>query len=41
VTFARKDKVEDIIKKSYSLDIRFDEDKQAYVAGNIGIDMYG
>lgn len=41
VIFARKDKVEDIIGINYSLDIRFDEDRQAYLAGNTGIDMYG
>jgi putative methyltransferase (TIGR04325 family) len=41
ITFVRKDKVEDIINENYSLDTRFDEDKQAYIAGNIGIDMYG
>jgi len=41
VTFARKDKFEEIIRRKYSIDILFEEDKGAYHAGSQPIDMYG
>ena len=36
-----QEKVEEIIQRNYSLDIRFEEEKHAYSVGNMGIDMYG
>jgi len=41
VTFARKDKFEEIISKDYQIQIRFTEDKGAYAVGKYSIDMYG
>jgi putative methyltransferase (TIGR04325 family) len=41
VTFARKDKFEEIISQRYSIDILFEEDKGSYQAANQPIDMYG
>lgn len=41
VTFARKDRFEEILSKHYSVDILFNEDKGAYIAGGNLIDMYG
>ena len=41
VTFPRKDKFEDILSQSYSINILFNEDKGAYQAGNHTVDMYG
>jgi len=41
VTFARKDKFEEILSQSYSINILFNEDKGAYQAANHSIDMYG
>jgi len=41
VTFARKDKFEEILSKNYSIRILFHEDKAAYQAANHSIDMYG
>jgi len=36
-----QEKVEEIIQRHYSLDIRFEEEQHAYSVGNMGIDMYG
>lgn len=41
VTFARKDKFEEIISKNYQIQIQFNEDKRAYSFGKYSIDMYG
>ena len=41
VTFARKDKFEEILRKNYSIDIQFNEDKGSYQAVNHTIDLYG
>lgn len=41
VTFARKDKFEEIISKNYQIKIQLIEDKRAYSAGRHSIDMYG
>jgi hypothetical protein len=41
VTFARKDKFEEILSQNYSIDILFNEDKAAYQAASHSIDMYG
>lgn len=41
VTFARKDKFEEILSQNYTIKILFNEDKGAYLAGNHSIDMYG
>jgi putative methyltransferase (TIGR04325 family) len=41
VTFARKDKFEEIISKNYLIQIQLMEDKKAYSAGRHSIDMYG
>ena len=41
VTFARRDKFEEILRKNYSIDIQFNEDKGSYQAANHAIDLYG
>lgn len=41
VTFARKDKFEEILSQNYSINILFNEDKGAYQAASYSIDMYG
>jgi hypothetical protein len=41
VTFARKDKFEEIILKNYQIQILLNEDKRAYSAGKHSIDLYG
>jgi putative methyltransferase (TIGR04325 family) len=41
VVFPSKETVEDILTHQYSLEICFEEETRAYVAGNMGIDMYG
>jgi putative methyltransferase (TIGR04325 family) len=41
VTFSRKDKFEEILRKNYSIDIQFNEDKRSYQAANHAIDLYG
>ena len=41
VTFARKDKFEEILSRRYSIDILFNEDKGGYHAANQPVDMYG
>jgi hypothetical protein len=40
-TFARKDAFEKILARNYSIDIAFNEDKDAYRAAEHSIDMYG
>jgi putative methyltransferase (TIGR04325 family) len=41
ITFASKEKVEAIIKQQYSLEMRFDEGKEAHIAGMSEVDIYG
>jgi putative methyltransferase (TIGR04325 family) len=41
LVFPSQEKVEEIIQRNYSLDIRFEEEQHAYSVGNMGIDMYG
>jgi putative methyltransferase (TIGR04325 family) len=41
VTFTRKDRFEEILKRNYSIDILLNEDKGVYRAANNSIDMYG
>jgi putative methyltransferase (TIGR04325 family) len=41
VTFARKDRFEEILGQNYSINIIFEENRGAYQAANHSIDMYG
>lgn len=41
ITFARKDKFEEILSQNYSIDILFNEDKGEFQAANHSIDLYG
>jgi putative methyltransferase (TIGR04325 family) len=41
VTFARKDKFEEILGQNYSINIIFEENRGAYQAADHSIDMYG
>lgn len=41
VTFARKDKFEEIISRNYQIKIMLNEDKRVYAAGKHSIDLYG
>jgi len=41
VTFVRKDRFEEIISKNYQINIQFNEEKGAHLAGGNPINMYG
>ena len=41
ITFARKDKFEEILSQNYSINILFNEHKGAFQAANHSIDTYG